>query len=704
MQHTKAVSRQGMDQLVPSMNLLTAFLLLLAAAAAAAATAETPERLAAARGCQTSCGGVEIPYPFGIGGRDCFREGFEIDCVYDGPVLANTSLRVVQLSVDPAESLVMLPVGRMCYNATDPRHAEEYSHGETLMNKRGVYRFSNARNMLVVLGCNTMGTIGSVKTTRLVDDYSYYMGCMSFCNSSASAQDGQCASLGCCHVDIPPGLTHNYFRFREYDHTSMMDFSPCDYAFLVDRTNYTFRRSDLLRDTLRTSPVWLDWAIRGAGAGDGPASLSCAQANNTKEYACLSNQSYCVDAINGPGYNCNCSMGYEGNAYLVNGCTNIDECADSDKYPCKGVCRDTQGSYRCTCPPGYGSDDPTKQRCTPKFPPAAQICIGVIGGILAITLVAFVIIIRKEKRKTREFYEKNGGLTLEKAKFIKLFKMEELKPILKSGNLIGKGGFGEVYKGFVDNILVAVKKPIGGNVLENKQFANEVIIQSQVIHKNIVRLIGCCLEVDNPLLVYEYISKGSMHDILHEFDRREPLDLNVRLSIVTESAHGLAYMHSQAHTKILHGDVKPANILLDDNFVPKISDFGISRLIAIGKEHTANVIGDMTYMDPVYLQTGLLTEKSDVYSFGVVILEVISRKKATHSDNNSLVTGFLECHKEGRKATELFDSEVAALGNMELLDTLAGIAVECLSLDVDQRPLMTDVVARLLTLNRSRVL
>ncbi|VAH13397.1 unnamed protein product [Triticum turgidum subsp. durum] len=313
--------------------------------------------------------------------------------------------------------------------------------------------------------------------------------------------------------------------------------------------------------------------------------------------------------------------------------------------------------------------------------------------------MAFVIVIRKEKRKTREFYKKNGGLTLEKANVIKLFKKEELKPILKSSNLIGKGGFGEVYKGVVDSKLVAVKKPISGNVLETKQFANEVIIQSQVIHKNIVKLIGCCLEVDTPMLVYEFISKGSLHDILHGVDNKEPLKLDVRLSIVTDAAHGLAYMHSQTHSKILHGDVKPANILLDDNFVPKISDLGISRLI--DKEHTANVIGDMTYMDPVYLQTGLLTEKSDVYSFGVVILEVISRKKASHSDNNSLVTSFLECHKEEKEATGLFDKEIAATGVLELLDTLAEIAVACLNLDVDQRPSMTDIAARLRTLNTS---
>jgi serine/threonine protein kinase len=140
---------------------------------------------------------------------------------------------------------------------------------------------------------------------------------------------------------------------------------------------------------------------------------------------------------------------------------------------------------------------------------------------------------------------------------------------------------------------------------------------------------------------------------------------------------------------------------LNGNFVPKLSDFGISRLIAIDKDHTANVIGDMTYMDPVYLQTGRLTEKSDVYSFGVVILEVISRKKATHRDNNSLVASFLECRKEGKKATELFDQEIAATEDLELLEALAGIAVECLNIDVDPRPSMTDVVARLATLNRS---
>ncbi|KAF7076311.1 hypothetical protein CFC21_080981 [Triticum aestivum] len=290
--------------------------------------------------------------------------------------------------------------------------------------------------------------------------------------------------------------------------------------------------------------------------------------------------------------------------------------------------------------------------------------------------------------------------TLEKSHNVKIFRKEELRPIMRSTNLIGRGGFGKVYKGVVDNTLVVVK-PISCSSLGNVAYENYVIGMCQVSHKNIARPIGCCLEADTTILVYELISNGSVDGILHD-GNRTALNLDVRLNIIAESAQGLAYLHSQAHTKILHGDLKPENILLDDNFIPKISDFGISPLIARYNEHTTNIIGDMTYMDPVYLQTGRLTEKSDVYSFGVVILEVISRKKATHSEHNSLVKSFLEVHKEGKKATELFDKEIAVTaGDFEILDRLAEIAVECINLDVDQRPTMTDVEDRLLMLNRS---
>ncbi|XBJ21721.1 hypothetical protein VPH35_000227 [Triticum aestivum] len=680
------------------LRLWTSLMLLLLLGAAAAATAATT---ATTRGCQPSCGGVDIPYPFGIG-AGCFRKGFEIECINVGPVLAGTSLRVLKLSLDPDESQVMLPIGWECYNASDPSDTyENWDYGETTMNNDGVYRISNTHNMLVVVGCNTLGFALSKPTKGSNYKYAYQTGCVSFCNNSASAQDGLCDGVGCCHVNIPPGLTDYYFNFHEYDHSAMMDYSPCDYAFLVDRNNYTFQRSDLKMNTNQIMPVWLDWAIR-VNDSISEDILSCKQAAKTGQYACASAHSDCVNSTNGPGYNCKCSKGYEGNAYVDDGCINIDECADPAKYPCYGVCKDTQGWYGCECPAGYRSHDPRTEPCTQQFALAAQISIGAIGGILVLAFLAFFFVLRKEKQKARDFYRKNGGLTLEKARTIKIYTRDNLKPILKSSNLIGKGGFGEVYKGVVDGATVAVKKPNGRSVLEKEQFPNEVIILSQVSHKNIVRLLGCCLEVDNPMLVYEFISKGSLEDNLYRADNEELLDLDVRLSILEESAQGLAYMHSQIHNKILHGDVKPANILLDENFSPKIADFGISRLLAKGKYHTGNVIGDMSYMDPVYLQSGRLTDKSDVYSFGVVILELISRKSATDSENNSLVRSFLECQQKGESMTELFDKEIATTGDLGFLNKLAEIALECLNLDADQRPSMTNVAGRLLTLHRSR--
>lgn len=186
--------------------------------------------------------------------------------------------------------------------------------------------------------------------------------------------------------------------------------------------------------------------------------------------------------------------------------------------------------------------DAKKGNCSEKFPLVAKLVVGAIGGVFLIALLSVLILLRNEKRKTTEFYAKNGGPTLEKAKIIKIFKKEALHHVLKSSNIIGKGGFGEVYKGIVGDEIVAVKKPISGNILENEQFANEVIIQSQVIHRNIVRLIGCCLEVDIPMLVYEFLSKGSLDDILHS-NNMGPLNLVARLRIAAESADGLAYMH-----------------------------------------------------------------------------------------------------------------------------------------------------------------
>ncbi|KAK1642143.1 hypothetical protein QYE76_059948 [Lolium multiflorum] len=299
--------------------------------------------------------------------------------------------------------------------------------------------------------------------------------------------------------------------------------------------------------------------------------------------------------------------------------------------------------------------------------------------------------------KVHMSFDTNSSRILEESHFMKIFRKEDVMPILKIKNFIAKDVFYAVYRGVVGTELVTVKTPINDDMVENELFENEVIIQSQVVHKNILRLIGCCLEMDSPVLVYEYLSRGSLDDILHS-GGKVPLDLDVRLTMVAESAQGLAYLHSQAHTKILHGDVNPASILLDDNFMPKIS---VTGSLMMWGDKTRTEWDTWAYMDP-YMQVGLSTEKSDVYSFGVVILEVISRKKATYSDDDNLVNSFRDVHREGKKTTELFDKEIALAGNLEILDYLAEIAVQCLNFDVHQRPTMTYVAERLLTLQRYR--
>lgn len=285
---------------------------------------------------------------------------------------------------------------------------------------------------------------------------------------------------------------------------------------------------------------------------------------------------------------------------------------------------------------------------------------------------------------------------------VKIFTEDEIKDITNNySTLIGKGGFGEVYRGVLDADydLVAVKRYIRLDLRE--EFMEEVSIHSMMSHKNVVKLIGYCVSENTLMLVTEYISNGNLDDILHKSDISIPLD--IRLGIAIGCAEALSYMHSMhlsSDKLIYHGDVKPANILLDDNLTTKVSDFGLSRLLFGGDtQFTTSLKGSMGYMDPIYFHEGRLTPKSDVYSFGIVLFELITRKRVKHGENNLIRTFNKACAK-GKALKELFDAAIADEKNMKILKEMRKLAAECVTLDIRARPQMDDVAKRLRVLKK----
>lgn len=284
---------------------------------------------------------------------------------------------------------------------------------------------------------------------------------------------------------------------------------------------------------------------------------------------------------------------------------------------------------------------------------------------------------------------------------IKKFTEYEIEKITSNySNPIGKGGFGEVYRGALhddDHDLVAVKRYIRAELRE--EFMEEVSIHSQINHKNAVKLIGYCIGENTLTMVAEYISKGNLEDTLHNSDISIPLD--TRLGIAIGCAEAFSYMHSMhlsSDNLVCHGDIKPANILLDENLTAKVSDFGLSRLLLGGiTRYTSNVKGSLDYMDPIYLQQGCLTAKNDVYSFGAVLLELIARKKVKEG-NISLIGTFREACAKGKGLRKLFDAEIAEESNMKILEEIGKLATECLTMDIHKRPGMNDVARRLVKL------
>ncbi|KAI3953303.1 hypothetical protein MKX01_042298 [Papaver californicum] len=684
-------------------------------------------------GCDAKCGNLTIPYPFGIGpnengcsftGAGSVNYNIICDTTYNPPKAfiqigrnntAGLDHFVEVISILETEARVKnLPATR-CY---------EYETGELTLDdgigwmdfSKTPFTVSYSKNRFFGLGCYSLAVI-------FEPILNFTTSCVTACKTAANIIDGSCSGSGCCQTILPKGVKTFLDMVASMNVTSdSLSFDPCSYSFIGESEKYTFSASDLngtsFHSKAKDIPVVLDWAIGNKTCEEAQKDLS--------SFVCQKN-SNCSNSDKVPGYLCSCNKGFQGNPYLSPGCQDINECEDENKNPCEGICTNTIGSYNCSCPEGSRGDGKkggTGCIHNSKEFPILKVTLGIGLGFLFIIVASSLLYLSIRKRQLKKlkekFFQQNGGLLLKQqissyeggVEATKIFTAEELEVATKNYSdklILGKGGFGTVYLGTLsDKRKVAIKKSKVIDESQIGQFINELVILAQVNHRNVVKVLGCCLETEVPLLVYEYISNGTLFQHIHNKadgnSSSASLSWKRRLRIATESAGALAYLHSAASIPIIHRDIKSANILLDENYTAKVSDFGASRLNTLGQTQIDTLVqGTLGYLDPEYFHTSRLTDKSDVYSFGVVLVELLTGEKPLSPNRpqalRSLSSFFLNAI-ERNDVFKLIQPQVANEGNREHVIAVMELAKRCLTTTGEERPTMKQVAAELESLSK----
>ncbi|CAI0553655.1 unnamed protein product [Linum tenue] len=279
-----------------------------------------------------------------------------------------------------------------------------------------------------------------------------------------------------------------------------------------------------------------------------------------------------------------------------------------------------------------------------------------------------------------------------------LRELEEATDCFADGNVVGEGGYGIVYHGVLqDRTQVAVKNLLNNRGQAEREFKVEVEAIGRVRHKNLVRLLGYCAEGAQRMLVYEYVNNGNLEQWLHgEVGPSSPLTWEIRMNVILGAAKGLAYLHEGLEPKVVHRDVKSSNILLDQQWNAKVSDFGLAKLLNSERSYiTTRVMGTFGYVAPEYASTGMLNESSDVYSFGILVMEIISGRNPVDYARPPEEVNLVDWIKKmvtSRNAEGVLDPKLQEKPCSRALKRALLVALRCVDPNSQKRPKMGHIV------------
>ncbi|KAL6651529.1 hypothetical protein ACP70R_010454 [Stipagrostis hirtigluma subsp. patula] len=681
-----------------------------------AAIAATPVALP---GCPETCGNITVPYPFGTR-PGCFREGFNLTCD-EAPgrppkLFVRDGVEVVAISLPDSTMRVLSKMLSVSPNATTPvKRNGSWPAGLVANDEHLVV--SARHNRFVAMGCDLLASLVDHEAAS----NGYASVCATLCPEAPRLSlmwDSSCTGVRCCQTPIAWSLPSYGVQLRDLATRRPSGFG----AALIAAQDWGAMYATVLRyfiepKTVDTAviPTVLEWSLdinldrdlfHDPDDPSVPARSRCISVNSTIIWVHNSrfdNRAQCI-----------CSKGFEGNPYIANGCQgkDINECQRPDIYPCHGSCINLPGTYRCS-----------SKKSIKNLPGLITIIaisagFGLLFSLLGVSKITNKLKQRRIKKLRQYFFKRNHGLLLQQlissnkdiAERMKIFSLEELEQATNKfdqNRILGGGGHGTVYKGILfDQRVVAIKKSKIVVQSEIDQFINEVVILSQTNHRNVVKLFGCCLETEVPLLVYEFISNGTLSYHLHE-QNENPLSWKDRLRIALEIARAIAYLHSAASISVFHRDIKSTNILLTDSLTAKVSDFGASRSISIDETGVLTAIqGTHGYLDPEYYYTSRLTEKSDVYSFGVILAELLTRVKSvfsSHSSEGTTLASYFVSMIRDNHLSDIVDPQIVQEGGVVDAEVVASLAEACLSLKGDERPTMRQVETALEDLQGSKV-